>query len=262
MTSPRRALLLLVLVAVAPELVAAGPPAGAAMDTEAESRRVRELPLIEVPARGPHTEWLAVLLSGDGGWVKADQGLSAELAERGIAVAGWSSPRYFRHRRDPDAAAADLAALLHRFLPAWRRSRVLLLGYSFGADVMPFLARRLPADLADRVDLVALLGPSPYTDFEFHPTDWIFHGRHHPGERAVEPEIAALRGLPLLCSYGEEEMGSLCRRLPPGRATLVVHPGRHILHAGFAELADAIVRAAGAGKTSRLTPVFGRKSSL
>ena len=41
---------------------------------------------------------------------------------------------------------------------ARRKQRVLLVGYSFGADVLPFVVNRLPPDLRDRVASVSLLG--------------------------------------------------------------------------------------------------------
>ena len=70
---------------------------------------VADLPLTEVPATGgASSPWLGVFLSGDGGWVGLDRGVSDELAKHGIPVIGWDSLKYFWSPRTPAGAAADL----------------------------------------------------------------------------------------------------------------------------------------------------------
>jgi len=46
-----------------------------------------------------------------------------------------------------DRVVQDLTRILRHYLPAWNRQKVVLVGYSMGADVLPFLISRLPADL-------------------------------------------------------------------------------------------------------------------
>ena len=62
----------------------------------------------------------------------------------------------------------------------WSVNRVILVGYSFGADVVPFLVNRLPSGLLPLVRSVALLGLSETAEFEFHLSDWIGHGGRSP----------------------------------------------------------------------------------
>jgi len=71
-----------------------------------------------------------------------------------------------------------------------------LIGYSLGADVLPFMASRLPSELLNRVELIALLGPGTEVDFEFHLTDWI--GGKSRNSKLVGPETAKLEGKRLL----------------------------------------------------------------
>ena len=105
------------------------------------------LPLVEVPAApGPTPDLMAVMLTGDGGWAGLDKGLAATFAARGIPVVGWNSLRYFWSARTPEGAAGDLDRILRHYLAAWGKSRAILVGYSFGADVLPFLASRLPPE--------------------------------------------------------------------------------------------------------------------
>ncbi len=60
---------------------------------------VADLPLTVVPAvNGKASPWFAVFLSGDGGWVGVDRGVSKELAKHGIPIVGWDSLKYFGQR--------------------------------------------------------------------------------------------------------------------------------------------------------------------
>ncbi|OGD20983.1 MAG: hypothetical protein A2W03_07715 [Candidatus Aminicenantes bacterium RBG_16_63_16] len=123
-------------------------------------KSLSDLPLIEVPAKKTAGDLLAVHLTGDGGWGVTDKGLSAELAEQGIPVVALNSLKYFWNRRTPESASQDLARILSRYILAWGKARVMLVGYSLGADVLPFMYNRLPDDLRQRVVSVVLLGPA------------------------------------------------------------------------------------------------------
>ena len=109
------------------------------------------LPLVEVPAKQPAGDLLAVIVSGDGGWAGIDHDVANDLASKGVPVVGLNSLQYFWNARTPDGAAADLQRIARHYLPAWGRQQLLLVGYSLGADVLPFMASRLPPDLLGRV---------------------------------------------------------------------------------------------------------------
>ncbi|MEO7438403.1 MAG: AcvB/VirJ family lysyl-phosphatidylglycerol hydrolase, partial [Candidatus Binatia bacterium] len=125
---------------------------------------------------------------------------------------------------------------------AWSTTRLLLIGYSRGADVLPFLASRLPDDLRSTVALVALLGPAQTTDFEFHLTDWL--GGDDPDARPIAPEVAKLRGLRVLCVQGADEDDSLCPLLDATLAQRFVLPGGHHFGGDYGVIATRILEAA------------------
>src|SRR5207237_9005597 len=97
-----------------------------------------------------------------------ESGRSKELAGRGISVVGFNSLKYFWHRRSPEEAARDLSEVIERYAQRWGRGRVLLIGYSYGADVLPFVASRLPPEIAERVALTVFLNPGHNADLAFH----------------------------------------------------------------------------------------------
>ena len=204
-------------------------------------KSLADLPLLELPEPGSTGDTLAVVVSGDGGWAGLDRDVAGQLADRGFPVVGLNTLQYFWTPRTPEGAAADLARILRTYLAAWKRKDVLLIGYSLGAEVLPFMAARLPPDLQSKVRLVALLGPGRTTSFEFRLSEWLGHGGGE--DRPVLPEIAKLKGRPLLCIYGSgEKATSLCTALTPALATSVALPGAHYLGSDPRAVVVAIVR--------------------
>ena len=203
---------------------------------------VRDLPLIEVRS-AKRSPTLAVVISGDGGWASLDRQIGETFAARGVPVVGLNSLQYFWKARTPDQAAADLARILRHYLQAWNESEVVLVGYSRGADVLPFMVSRLPDDLRKRIRVVALLGVSLAAGFEFHITDLVA-ASHRGSDRRTVPEISRLHGLRVLCVYGTDETDSACRDLPRGLATVVAMPGGHHFNGAYPDLAARILQAA------------------
>ena len=204
---------------------------------------MRDLPLAEVaPAPGTITT-VAVLLTGDGGWVDVDKALARGLAAHGVAVLALNSRRYLSHRRTPDVAAADVARVARSALARWGEHPLVLVGYSRGADLLPFIVRRLPADLQARIQLVAMLGLSTTANFGFHWTDLV-RNKHRPSDLLVLPELGALHDVRLLCVYGTEEADSGCRAADSTRVVRVARPGGHHFDRDYRALADLVAHAA------------------
>lgn len=201
-----------------------------------------DLPLVEVPAARPGKTF-AVIVSGDGGWASIDRSIAGALAERGIPVVGLDSLRYFWTRRTPDEAGRDLARILDHYLAAWGMERVLLVGYSRGADVLPFMASRLRPDLGPRIALIGLLGVRRAIDFEVRLRDFV-PATESKGAFPVKPEIARLAGRNVLCVYGSDEPDPLCPDLDRTQVTVVAAPGGHHFGGDYKDLADRIVREA------------------
>ncbi len=199
------------------------------------------LPLTEVRAPQGAGSTLALMLSGDGGWAALDRGVAARLGAQGIDTLGWDSLAYFWKVRTPEEAAADLERVLRHYLDVWGKDRLILIGYSFGADVLPFLVNRLPRDLRSVLDLVVLLGAGPAATFEFHLSDWL-SSAPSGATRPVIPELRRLSPTPLLCVYGSDEKESICPGLT-GEGVLVRGlPGDHHFDGDYQGLADLILR--------------------
>lgn len=210
--------------------------------TAAQAPEIEDLPVTTVLASSQETDTLALLLTGDGGWAGLDRELAAHLAERGVSTVGFNSLRYFWHLRTPEETARDVTRVLEHFLTDWKKARFILIGYSFGADVAPFVVNRLPAPLRQRLTTVSLLGIESDADFEVSVADWI-PGTATSG-RVVRPELAAIEA-PVLCIYGEGESTTIC----PNGVSERVHGERigsgHHFGGDYDVIADRILAFAG-----------------
>lgn len=224
-------------------LVAAGHDAQSlALTAKARLPRHRdgalaELPLVEMPAPGSHR--LAILMSGDGGWHDLDKGVASQLRRAGVSVLGWNSLRYFWSPKTPEQAAADLASVITRYRKDWNADEVALIGYSFGADAMPFLYRRLPPDVRSHVRVIALLGTAHTAEFQIHVGGWLGVGSRHA--LPTLPEIAALPPQRLLCVYGRNEKDTVCPELGAQGIDVLATPGGHHFDHDPGKLAERIL---------------------
>jgi len=199
---------------------------------------VDDLPLLELPVASNVSDTFAILLSGDGGWSALDKAVARELNAHGIAVVGWDSLHYFWDARTPAGAARDLDRVMRHYAHSWRKSRVLLLGYSQGADTLPFMINRLPADTARLVRATVLIGMGAEAFFEFHVSHWIGTPK---GGMPTRPEVTSGRLGPVLCIHGQGDDDSACEELRGTGVRAVALAGGHHFDGDYAAVAAAIV---------------------
>jgi type IV secretory pathway VirJ component len=208
-----------------------------------------DLPVVEVPAQAPaapggratRSGAFAIIMSGDGGWAGLDQDVAGALSAQGIPVVGLDSLRYYWTARTPAGLAADTDRMIRYYLAHFNKQRVLLIGYSQGADVLPFAVNRLSPDTRARLALAAVMGMSEHALFEFHLTNWVSDDN---SGLATLPEINRIAGVPVLCIFGADENDSLCPKLDPKKFTVVKLKGGHHFDGDYAALAQQILAAA------------------
>lgn len=214
---------------------------GAAQEPEHDT--IRADWLVDEPAdgaQGPHARDLAVIISGDGGWADLDRDLAARLEARGVAVLGVDALHYFWTRRTPDEVARELAPPIADRMARWKRDRLILIGFSFGAGILPDVAARLPGDLIDRSVLAVMLTSNTWANWEVHPGDWLLDEPHKESTDVVAPALA-LAHPPIVCVYGTDETDvSACPKLT-GHATVIPLPGGHHFDGDYDRLADLVL---------------------
>jgi type IV secretory pathway VirJ component len=221
------------VAAVAATLPAAGVPPAATP--------LADLPLVELPAERAGNVF-AVIYSGDGGWRDIDKQIGEQLAQHAVPVVGVDSLRYFWRAKTPEQVARDLQRIVDHYGTAWRTPSVALIGYSFGAGILPFAYNRLPATDRARVALLALLGVEHRAAFEFKLSGWLGSG----ASDEVAPVLPEVQRLPpglLLCVYGEDEPDTLCRDPALSGAEIVRTAGGHHFDGDYRALAQRILDA-------------------
>ncbi len=198
------------------------------------------LPIVPIHATPKH-DTMAIIYSGDGGWRDIDQQLGAYLKEEGIPVVGVDALRYFWSERTPEQTAADLSHIIKSYRKRWNVDNVLLIGYSFGANVLPATYRLLPEADKQAISLVSLLAPSHHADFEIDVSGWLgFTGTGKYGDpvddlRKVEPSK-------IQCIYGLKEKDSACPAVQEIRGTQVLaREGGHHFDGDYRALNRLIV---------------------
>jgi len=170
---------------------------------------------------------LVIFLSGDGGlWGDLDVQLAQRMVQEGYAVVGVDTRKWFSVERQPIEIAAHLADLLRQYVPLTHAKRVVLAGYSFGADAVPVAYNRLAPEWRKQIAALLLLIPSRTTMFEVtlaERTGLI------TGDYNLAPEYAHLPGNSVICIYGLDEATYAGCTLPQltGADVIALNGGHH-----------------------------------
>ena len=167
--------------------------------------------------------------------------MARRLAAEGVPTVGINSLAYFSAKRSPQAVADDLADRLRDYEQRWGRSKVTLIGYSFGAAALPGIIPLLPETVRAQVRHVVLIGTVPHGDLRFHPASWLNRASHD--SFAVPPAIAALTEVRVTCVYGAKERHDVCPALPETNIAKVRLPGGHHFNGDYAALAEVVAQA-------------------
>ena len=201
---------------------------------------------------------LAVIYSGDGGWADLDRQLGNAFAARGIPVLGVSTFKYYWRSRTIEESAAQLDALLTERMQRLGKRRLWLIGYSFGADVLPSIVAHLrPAHRAAIAQLV-LLAPSRDVTFEIELEGYMIkqgwfvehfkrlmqHINPIEHERALPPLLALHGQPPVTCYYGLDDADDSLCTAPGAPRWLQVRPkpGDHHFAGGYLPLAKELLQ--------------------
>jgi type IV secretory pathway VirJ component len=199
---------------------------------------IADLPLVELPAK-PRGSLLAIVLSGDGGWRDVDRSIAQKLQSDGVSVVGWDSLRYFWSKKSPEQAARDLGAVIDTYTSRWGASKVALIGYSFGADILPFAYDHLSPEAKVRVVQLSLLGFASAANFEITVSGWLGAA---PDKEALptEPALVPIDPTMVQCFYGANEDDSACPLLT-AKTEVIRVPGGHHFDNDYGALARRIL---------------------
>jgi len=193
-----------------------------------------DLPVIISKAKIDKEDKFVLFISGDGGWNSFSQKLVETYTSNGFNVIGLNSFKYFWKKKTPQQTADDLARILSTYENEWHKQKIIILGFSFGADVAPFIYTHLPETLKNKITLVQLISPSSFTDFEIHVADML-----GSGNAVRSMNIAAevnLINVPVICYYGEQETEKPLTTLKKSNLKTVILAGDHHYAKSYPEI--------------------------
>jgi type IV secretory pathway VirJ component len=222
---PAIGLLLVLLLCSSPAPVARAAGRSASPDVTVKTSR-GDFKLIVYPpaasAADPERP-LVLLASGEGGWRRFDVMIAGFLSDAGYWVGGMDAMKYFWEAQDDrQALAVDIRAYADALATIAGRKPggpILLAGFSFGADLAPWVAGA--GGWGDRLRGMILIGPDETGSLEFRimeimgfsPKDHVF---------SVAEALRSAAGVPVLFLHGEKDSNSAA----PALATSAGEPKR------------------------------------
>jgi len=206
----------------------------------AKPKDLEHLPIKIIPSSKP-SKTMLFMISGDGGWTGFDQQLSEHLAIQGCPVIGLDALQYFWSAKTPEEVIKDITPVLNHYLSEWHCEQFVLLGYSFGANVVPFLVNRFSPEVRNKIKLVAMMSPDVKADFEIHISDMInIFGER--GDYNVKSEMIKMKERTLLI-FGSDETRKF-DDLPKNQFKEITISGGHHYGDNFDALSNGIISAA------------------
>ncbi|MBB3464128.1 type IV secretory pathway VirJ component [Rhizobium sp. BK377] len=198
------------------------------------------LPLAVLDAT-PNLDTMAVIYSGDGGWRDIDKEVGGKLQKEGIPVVGIDSLRYFWTERKPQETADDLSRIIEFYRKQWKVKHVLLIGYSFGADIVPASYQLLkPAEKA-AVAQISLLSLSHQVDYVISVMGWLGQKTEGAGGDPIEDLKGADPKL-VQCIYGKDDDDDVaCPAVKDVGGEVIELPGDHHFDENYDLLTKTIV---------------------
>src|SRR5438552_17469967 len=81
---------------------------------------------------------IIIYYTGDGGFNSFSTGFAKQFNIKGYPVISFNCLKSFWKAKTPDQSALEASNLISYYENSWKRKKLILIGYSFGADVLPF----------------------------------------------------------------------------------------------------------------------------
>ncbi len=184
---------------------------------------------------------LFVYITGDGGWNKFSSALCNYINQKGIPVVALDAQKYFWESKSPEKAAVDLTCVIEKYLKEWKKERFVVAGFSFGADIVPFLLNRFPAEIQTRAVSSILISPDKTCDFEIHLTDMLSMGISK-GKYNVPIEIQKSVIMNFTVVFGSDESENAKHSFQLAGVKMKILQGNHHFDSEYAVVADLILK--------------------
>lgn len=182
---------------------------------------------------------VVIYFTGDGGWNDFSQQLAEVIHKRGYTIFSIDTKKYFWIKKTPEEVALMVSGLLRSYPKDFKGNNVVLMGYSFGASVIPFVINRLPINDQEAIKTVFCLSPSIYADFEVKVATMLnisADDKHYP----VIAELNKLKKQRINVFFGKDENKRDIRAFKESGLRLTLFPGSHGYNKDSSAVGDEI----------------------
>jgi type IV secretory pathway VirJ component len=130
-----------------------------------------DLPVIESRSKGPG-EYYVIFLTGNGGWRNLVQSVTHYLNSKNVSVLAINTKKYLWTEKEPLQIACDLERLIDHYNNKWGQTQVILMGYSMGAEVLPFAVNCMEDKYLNELCDIILIGPWQKATFKVSLLDY------------------------------------------------------------------------------------------
>jgi len=210
------------------------------LQSQRDSLYKSDLPLAILPAAVKNDLPLAFFISGDGGWTGFDQAVCEKLAQKGIPVVGLDAQKYFWNEKQPKEVSEELAPAIKHYMQLWNKKTFVVLGYSFGACVAPFIANNFTEPEKETLKGVYCFSPDLTGDFEIHLTDML-HLRTKDKYDVVK-EMKQIKQMNPVCIFGSDEDDDTQKSFSSNEIKIEVLPGNHHYNNDYNTITELILK--------------------
>jgi type IV secretory pathway VirJ component len=130
---------------------------------------------------------LIFLISGDAGFSTFTQKLSAQIYNKGYDIYTLNTKKYFWQKKTAEQSAKDFTDFLESVLKNRKNKQLIIIGYSFGADALPFIVNKMPENIKKQITKNILIDPSSTGSLEINLENYI--NEDTEGEELTIPEV-------------------------------------------------------------------------
>jgi len=190
-------------------------------------------------AGSTHRDIALVYITGDlGSHFGLGHTVVPRLLHNGYAVSTIDSLKAFRQRLTAHQTAALVEMAARAAMAQGHAARVVIIGHSFGADMLPPAMGELSPAIANRVAMMVLIVPS-HAVYDHVALTEIMSIRKARGDAL--PAARRVGAIPRLCIQGEKEEDSLCPLLTSAGYERQILPGAHHLNNDAALLSTILL---------------------
>jgi type IV secretory pathway VirJ component len=163
------------------------------------SDNLSDLPLLHFESKKNKCSFMVIMLPGDGGWRSLESTIADHICANGIPVIGLNTSPYFSTTRQPQEVAKDLCRIFEHFGSVFGKDSIVLLGYSFSAEILPFVYNQMDSITKSKVIKIVMLASSNGADFKTSPIYYYDPAKSKP----VLPELTKIKPskLILICDH-------------------------------------------------------------